>query len=157
MKVVASSVRILPEGANIWWAAVDNLSKKIRSKIMRAIKSADTKPELCVRRAAYSLGYRYRIADAHLPGRPDLVFRPKRKVIFVHGCFWHVHKGCPLSHIPKYRYWRSKLKRNVKRDRDHLRALKRSGWKSLVLWECELIRVERVRRKIESFLGPTLR
>ena len=135
---------------------MDNLSKEKRSKIMRSVKSRDTRPELCVRRVVYSLGYRYRIGGTHLPGRPDLVFRSRKKAIFVHGCFWHVHKECPLSHIPKYAYWRNKLKGNAKRDKDNLQALKRSGWKSLVLWECELIRAERVRRKIESFLGPTL-
>ncbi|MGH9726327.1 MAG: very short patch repair endonuclease, partial [Candidatus Acidiferrales bacterium] len=88
---------------------LDNLTKKTRSKIMRAIKSANTRPELCVRRTVYSLGYRYRVTGSKVPGRPDLVFCSRRKVIFVHGCFWHVHKGCPLSHIPKYAYWRNKL------------------------------------------------
>jgi DNA mismatch endonuclease, patch repair protein len=74
----------------------------------------------------------------------------------VHGCFWHVHKGCPLSHVPKGTYWRDKLRGNVKRDKETLRALKRSGWKSLVLWECELLQAERMSRKIASFLGPNL-
>src|SRR5260370_33741314 len=120
---------------------------------MRSIKSRDTKSVLCVRRVVYSLGYRYRIGGAQLPGRPDLVFRARKKIIFVHGCFWHVHKGCSLSHIPKHVYWRKKLKGNVKRDRDNLRALKRCGWKCLVLWECEVIQPEQVRRKIASFLG----
>lgn len=133
---------------------VDNLSKKIRSKIMRSIRSANTRPELRVRRTVYSLGYRYRITGSKLPGRPDLIFHSRRKVIFVHGCFWHVHKRCSLSHIPKYEYWRKKLARNVARDRVTLRALRRSGWKSLVLWECELSQLELVTRKISSFLGP---
>jgi DNA mismatch endonuclease, patch repair protein len=136
---------------------VDNLSKKTRSKIMRAIKSRDTRPELCVRRVVYSLGYRYRIADGRLPGRPDLVFRSKRRVIFVHGCFWHVHKGCSLSHVPPNAYWRKKLKHNIERDRVTVSTLKRSGWKSLVLWECELARAERVMKKIELFLGSSIK
>lgn len=133
---------------------LDNLSKTIRSKVMRAIRSANTRPELCVRRTVYSLGYRYRVTGSKLPGRPDLVFRSRRKVIFVHGCFWHVHKGCALSHVPKYEYWRNKLARNVARDSATRRALKHSGWKSLILWECELSQLERVSSKISSFLGP---
>ncbi len=136
---------------------MDNLSKKMRSKIMRAIRSCDTKPELCVRQAVYSLGYRYRLSDSRLPGRPDLVFHSRHRVIFVHGCFWHVHKGCALSHVPPSAYWRKKLKRNVERDRLNANALKRSGWKSLILWECELTHVDRVTRKIASFLGPLVR
>jgi DNA mismatch endonuclease (patch repair protein) len=134
---------------------VDNVTKEIRSKIMRSVKSRNTRPELCVRRLVHSLGYRYRIADSRLPGKPDLVFRRRKKVIFVHGCFWHVHKGCGISHIPKYTYWRTKLDKNAKRDSLNLSALKRSGWKSLVLWECELPAVGRLRRRITSFLGPT--
>jgi DNA mismatch endonuclease, patch repair protein len=121
---------------------------------MRAIRSVNTRPELCVRRAVYSLGYRYRVKGSGLLGKPDLVFRSRRKVIFVHGCFWHVHKGCSLSHIPEYEYWRNKLARNVARDRATLRALKRSGWKTLVLWECELSQPERISRRLVAFLGP---
>jgi DNA mismatch endonuclease (patch repair protein) len=135
---------------------LDNLNKTVRSKIMRAIRSLNTRPELCVRHAVYSLGYRYRVKGSKLPGKPDLVFRSRRRVIFVHGCFWHVHKGCSLSHIPAYEYWRNKLARNVARDRATLRALKRSGWKTLVLWECELSKTERISRKLVAFLGPLM-
>jgi DNA mismatch endonuclease (patch repair protein) len=135
---------------------MDNLSRKIRSKVMRAIKSSNTKPEIFVRRLVYSLGYRYRICDTRLPGRPDLVFRPRKKVIFVHGCFWHVHKGCPLSHVPKYKFWRAKLWGNVRRDQVAIRALKHAGWACLVLWECELEKVGTIRRRIQAFLGPLL-
>src|SRR5579864_9314388 len=121
---------------------------------MRAVKSRNTGPELIVRRIVHRLGYRYRVAVSGVPGRPDLVFRSRRKVIFVHGCFWHVHQGCPSSHIPPGAFWRTKLKTNVKRDRETADALRRSGWKSLVLWECELERTERIRKKLAAFLGP---
>jgi DNA mismatch endonuclease (patch repair protein) len=136
---------------------MDNLTKEKRSKVMRAVKGRDTGPELCVRRAVYSLGYRYRIGDPRLGGRPDLVFRSRKKVIFVHGCFWHVHKGCALSHIPKASFWRTKLEGNKKRDGKTIQTLKRDGWKSLILWECELKQSENVRRKIAAFLGPPFR
>jgi len=135
---------------------VDNVTKEKRSKIMRAVRSRNTAPELTVRRIVHGLGYRYRIAVGGIPGRPDLVFRSRKKVIFVHGCFWHVHKGCPLSHLPPNTYWRKKLRGNVKRDEETVRTLRRSGWKSLILWECELRRTERVTRRIALFLGPTL-
>lgn len=133
---------------------MDNLSKKKRSKIMAAIKSFDTRPEIQVRHLVSSLGFRYRLHCSQLPGKPDLVFPSRRKVIFVHGCFWHVHRDCVLSHIPKYEYWRQKLAKNTDRDRAVMRALTRSGWKSLVLWECELSQLDRLSRKIVRFLDP---
>src|SRR5208282_1005447 len=120
---------------------------------MRAVKSRNTRPEICVRQAVYSLGYRFRIDDRRLPGRPDIVFRPKKKVIFVHGCFWHVHGRCPLSHMPAPRAWKAKLRENKIRDARVLRALKRFGWKSLVVWECELRAIDRVRQRLTAFLG----
>jgi DNA mismatch endonuclease, patch repair protein len=132
---------------------LDNISKEKRSKIMRAIKSGNTRPELCVRRIAFSLGYRYRTCDTRLPGRPDLVFRSRKKVIFVHGCFWHVHERCPISHIPKYSLWRQKLLANRKRDRNVLNALQREGWRCLVIWECELTALDNVQKRIVEFLG----
>ena len=120
---------------------------------MRAIKSRDTVPELRVRRLVYSLGYRYRIDDKRLPGRPDLVFRSRKKVIFVHGCFWHVHGRCSLSHMPTQPFWQSKLQRNKERDRNAIRKLRRECWECLVIWECELVRLDLVRGKISKFLG----
>lgn len=121
---------------------------------MAAIRSKNTKPELFVRRLAHAMGYRYRLHRADLPGKPDLVFPGKRKVIFVHGCFWH-HHGCRrASQIPKTNqsFWGAKLARNCARDVEHLKALKADGWGCLVLWQCELARPKRVRLRIAKFL-----
>jgi DNA mismatch endonuclease, patch repair protein len=153
----SSPRQTIPLGRSFQEDARGQSHQKKRAKIMRAVKGRDTRPELCVRRAVYSLGYRYRIGDPRLAGRPDLVFRSRKKVIFVHGCFWHVHRGCPLSHIPKALFWRTKLKRNTERDRNTLQALQRSGWECLIVWECELRRMKSVCRRILAFLGPPLR
>lgn len=121
---------------------------------MAAVRSKDTGPELLVRRLLHGLGYRYRLHGLGLPGKPDLVFASRKKVIFVHGCFWHVH-GCPGSHIPKSRpeYWVPKLARNQERDREHLLALRAMAWKCLVLWECQLEDTHRLTRRLVAFLG----
>jgi DNA mismatch endonuclease (patch repair protein) len=105
---------------------------------MRAIRSKGMRPELAVRSLAHKLGYRFRLHRKDLPGKPDLVFPSRRKVIFVHGCFWHSH-GCKISHAPKsnLEYWMPKLARNLTRDQRSIAALTESGWKSLVIWECE--------------------
>ncbi len=137
----------------------DAISKSRRSANMAAIRSADTKPELIVRRLVYSLGYRYRLHRKDLPGKPDLVFGPARKIIFVHGCFWHLHpkSGCLDSRIPKSNtaYWRPKLLRNVARDQRNRRELRRLGWRVLVIWECETRNPVRLQRRLTEFLGKT--
>lgn len=110
-----------------------------RSANMRAIRSKGMKPELTVRRLVHHLGFRYRLHRKDLPGKPDLVFSSRRCVIFVHGCFWHAHK-CKIAHSPKTNkdYWEPKLERNKVRDVAHRKALRALGWRSLVVWECEL-------------------
>lgn len=110
-----------------------------RSENMSRIKSKNTGPEIAVRKLVYSLGYRYRLNHKKLPGKPDLVFAGRRKVIFVHGCFWHSH-GCKLSHSPRTNqaYWSPKLERNASRDLSNQAALERLGWQTLTLWECEV-------------------
>ena len=125
-----------------------------RSELMAAVRSKNTKPELIVRRLVHSMGYRYRLHRADLPGKPDLVLSSKRKIIFVHGCFWHQH-GCRFSHVPKSNaaYWAPKLERNRARDIEHLVNLRALGWKCLVLWECELGKPERLRSRLEKFLA----
>jgi DNA mismatch endonuclease (patch repair protein) len=122
---------------------------------MAAIRSKDTQPELIVRRLIHGMGYRYRLHRSDLPGKPDLVLSRRRKVIFVHGCFWHQHDGCPFSHVPKSNssYWAPKLKRNRARDLEHLQNLRADGWECLVLWECELAKTERLRRRLQRFLA----
>ena len=111
-----------------------------RSKTMRAIKSRDTKPELTVRRQLHRMGYRYRLHRSDLPGKPDIVFGKRRKVIFVHGCFWHGHKCKRGSRKPltNATYWQSKIERNVARYKEQVEELKTAGWSVLTLWECEL-------------------
>lgn len=119
---------------------MDTLSVAERSEIMSRVRSKDTVPEMLVRRTVFSLGYRYRLHDRTLPGCPDLVFRGREKVIFVHGCFWHRHSGCPKARVPKSRtdFWLQKLEGNKKRDDKNVRRLRRQGWKVLTIWECQL-------------------
>jgi DNA mismatch endonuclease (patch repair protein) len=125
-----------------------------RSANMRAIRSKDMLPELTVRRLVHKLGYRFRLHRKDLPGKPDLVFGPRRKVIFVHGCFWHSH-GCKASHVPKTNlgYWLPKLERNRLRDRDNLDRLSALGWDVLIVWECEVTPVATLRTQLEKFLA----
>lgn len=128
-----------------------------RSRTMRAVKSKDTRPERIVRQLAHGMGYRYRLHRKDLPGKPDLVFGPRRKVVFVHGCFWHQHDAgsCRGGRVPKLReeYWRPKLERNKARDALTLVALEKAGWAALVLWECELKDRESVKKRLQGFLG----
>jgi len=111
-----------------------------RSKNMSAIRGKDTKPEMLVRRFLHSEGLRYRLHQKGLPGKPDLVFRRFQTVVFVHGCFWHRHKGCKNSIMPKNNrdFWKKKLESNVKRDYKNRTALTSAGWRVLVIWECEI-------------------
>lgn len=128
-----------------------------RSANMRAIRSKDMLPELAVRRLVHKLGYRFRLHRTDLPGKPDLVFGPRRKVIFVHGCFWHSH-GCRAAHVPKsnLKYWLPKLKRNRSRDQDNLDRLSALGWDVLVIWECEIAAETILRVCLINFLsGPS--
>lgn len=133
----------------------DTFTKSERSRIMAAVKSKDTTPELLVRRLVHSLGYRYRLHVRSLPGTPDLVFPRLRKIINVNGCFWHMH-GCARCRVPSSRrnYWMAKLRRNAARDRRTQRELRRAGWRVMVLWECHIsaARQERLRAKIVTFL-----
>ena len=134
---------------------MDSLDSAKRSENMRRIKSRDTSPELAVRSMVHHLGYRFRLHRKDLPGKPDLVFAGRRKAIFVHGCFWHQHTACREGRIPRTRpeYWVPKLTRNCARDRDNRKELKRLGWRTLVVWECELNQLERVKRKVVKFLA----
>jgi len=127
-----------------------------RRRNMRAIRAKDTGPELAIRRFLHGLGYRYRLHAADLPGRPDIVFRGRRKAIEVRGCFWHQHgsKGCRNSVLPKSRgdWWRAKLGATVRRDQKNLAALELLGWQVLVIWECEVAKPE-TRNRLINFLG----
>lgn len=133
---------------------MDSLSPLERSAVMARVRSKNSRPEMVVRRLVYALGYRYRLHRKDLPGCPDLVFGPRRKVIFVHGCFWHRHTGCALARMPKSRvdFWEPKLTANKERDGKNRRVLLREGWKVLTIWECQLHDTARVESKIRRFL-----
>jgi len=123
---------------------------------MRRIRSKGMKPEMLVRRLVHGMGYRYRLHVPNLPGKPDLVFPSRRKVIFVHGCFWHLHDDpkCPDRREPKSNreYWGPKLAMNRQRDAIHLEALAASGWSALVIWECEIRDHDRLIKSVQAFL-----
>ena len=123
---------------------------------MQAVKSKDTTPELLVRRLLHRLGYRFRLHRKNLPGRPDIVLPKYRKVILVHGCFWHSH-GCAKGQPPKSRqdYWLPKLEANVNRDRDKIAQLEQLGWSVLVVWQCETKDVDGLARKLQAFVDET--
>ena len=136
-------------------APMDTLTPKERSARMSRIRARDTKPELLVRGLTHRMGYRYRLHRRDLPGSPDLVFSALRKVIFVHGCFWHRHPNCKLARLPKSRqsFWVPKLTANRARDLVNQARLSDSGWDSLVVWECETRDQETLADRIRTFLG----
>ena len=133
----------------------DKISKARRSANMRAVRSRNTRPEILVRQIAYRLGFRFRLHRSDLPGKPDIAFPGRRKAIFVHGCFWHQHKGCRRATVPKSNrgFWRLKLARNVARDAMQLAAIRKRGWRALVVWECEIKNERRLAAKVRRFLG----
>lgn len=132
-------------------------TKEQRSRTMRAVKGVDTAPEMTVRRIAHRMGFRFRLHRKDLPGKPDLVFPRLRKVIFVHGCFWHGHDCARGARPPRtnVEYWRSKIARNSARDAASMRALKVAGWRASVIWECELKNLDNVKRRLMRFLGSS--
>lgn len=119
---------------------MDIYDRKTRSVVMQAVKQKNTKPEMKVRKLLYRAGYRYRLHRKDLSGRPDIVFPKRRVVIFIHGCFWHQHPGCPRADRPTSNkaFWNKKLDRNIERDRTNLETLRSMGWNVLILWECKL-------------------
>ena len=118
----------------------DFLSKEERSVRMSHIRSVNTKPEILLRRGLWRIGFRYRVNDKKLPGRPDIVLPKYRTVVFVHGCFWHGHKGCKVYSVPKTNteFWVAKVARNQERDQEVWRKLEAKGWIVVVVWECQL-------------------
>lgn len=133
---------------------MDTLSASERSERMALIRAKDTKVELAVRRLIHRMGFRYRLYDQHIPGKPDIVFKGRRKLIFVHGCFWHGHSGCKKARIPKSRrrYWTAKINGNKRRDAKILRKLKNLNWDVMIVWECELARRETLPARLKRFL-----
>jgi DNA mismatch endonuclease (patch repair protein) len=134
---------------------MDKLTAEGRSDNMRQIRSKDTAPEILLRRMLHREGYRFRLHRKDLPGNPDLVFPGRRKVIFVHGCFWHQHHGCREGRVPGSRreYWEPKLARNQQRDATALARLREHRWQFLVLWECEMKDADTVLKLARQFLG----
>ncbi len=140
----------------------DTISKDLRSENMRRIRSKGMKPELLVRKLSHQLGYRHQLHSKMLPGKPDLVYPGRRKVIFVHGCFWHQHSDpeCKIARRPKsnLEYWEPKLNRNIERDAKNQAELQRIGWDHLIVWECETRMAQRegtelLEAKLKKFLG----
>ncbi|MHA7286580.1 very short patch repair endonuclease [Arthrobacter sp. MDT3-44] len=133
----------------------DRLTREQRSANMAKIRATNTKPEMQVRRMIHRAGYRYLLHDKRLPGKPDLVFPGRRKVIFVHGCFWHEHSCRIGQRSPKTNaaFWSAKRLRNVKRDREQLRDLEVLGWSVHVIWECELKYPDEVLKEVTVFLS----
>ena len=162
-RAVSHSIQLLSHGwkqssaasRSFLVSSMDIVSPKRRSEIMRRVPSKNTSAELVVRKITYGLGFRYRLHRKDLPGKPDLVFPGRKKVIFVHGCFWHAHKNCCRARIPvaNRAYWEAKISRNVSRDSNQIALLQNDGWNVLVIWECELRDAATLEAKLREFLN----
>lgn len=133
---------------------MDNLSRERRSWNMSRIRSSNTRPERLVRSLLHNLGYRFRLNRKDLPGKPDIVLPKYRTAIYVHGCFWHRHRGCALAYVPKSNlpFWNKKFSRNVQRDLEVTSALEQAGWRQLVIWECEIKDQRALADRLTQFL-----
>jgi DNA mismatch endonuclease, patch repair protein len=135
---------------------MDSVGPERRSEIMGLVLAKNTRPEIAVRKLLHKLGYRFRLHRKDLPGNPDIVLARWRTAVFIHGCFWHRHEGCPNTRTPKSKidFWTSKFDENIRRDRSVRERLEALGWRVLVIWECELkdpaALAERIRRFFES-------
>ena len=131
----------------------DVFSRKKRSWIMARISGSNTKPEIVVRKILYGLGFRYRLNVRKLPGTPDIVLSKHNKVVFVHGCFWHGHKGCKRSKRPttNVAFWNRKIDKNIDRDKKSVKELRQLGWQPLVIWECQTKRPESLEKRLIRF------
>jgi DNA mismatch endonuclease (patch repair protein) len=134
---------------------MDVVSREKRSEIMRAIKGKNTKPEIAIRKLLHGLGYRFRLHRKDLPGSPDIVFVSRKKVVFVHGCFWHGH-ACKRNRVPASNraYWMEKIARNKRRDARVKRALTHLGWAHHTVWECGLKKPALLALRLRRFLDP---
>lgn len=134
----------------------DRLSKEQRSALMARVRQRDTKPELVTRKLLHAKGYRFRLHMKQLPGTPDIVLKRHRAVVFVHGCFWHGHEGCPRSALPATNrdWWQAKIEGNRRRDLEKIGELETQGWRVLVVWECETRDAEALSRRLVDFMRP---
>ncbi|MFH1821637.1 MAG: very short patch repair endonuclease [Methanobacteriota archaeon] len=129
-------------------------TKKKRSQIMAKVKGKNTRPEKIVRSLLHAMGFRFRLHVTALPGKPDIVLPRYKKIIFVHGCFWHGHRGCKRSARPKTkkRFWNAKLDANIRRDKEHVKRLRNRGWKVRTIWECQTRNIKKLYHTLESFM-----
>lgn len=134
---------------------IDHVTKAKRSEIMKSVGTKNTGPEIVVRKALHRMGYRFRLHRKDLPGSPDIVLPKYKTVIFVHGCFWHRHKGCKKATTPKTNvdYWNEKFEHNVARDKNNKRALRDLGWNVVTVWQCELKTVEQAQALLKQRLN----
>ncbi len=130
----------------------DRISEAHRSWNMSRIKSKNTKPEIKVRSMLHKMGYRFRLHDENLPGKPDIVLKKYKTVIFVHGCFWHRHKGCKFTYMPKsnINFWEKKFKDNVERFKEVKKLLRKAGWRLVVVWGCQIKNKGNLKEKIRK-------
>lgn len=133
---------------------MDNLTKEQRRICMSRIRSKDTKPEKTVRKILTQFGLRYRLHNAKLPGKPDIVISKIKTIFFINGCFWHQHKGCKRQAVPKanIEYWGAKLKRNFEKQKKDIKLLRKDGWKVHIIWECETKDENRLIKKLKKIL-----
>jgi DNA mismatch endonuclease (patch repair protein) len=133
----------------------DVFPKEQRSAIMRGVGRRNTAPEILVRQMLHKAGYRFRLERKGLPGKPDIVLPKYKAVVFVHGCFWHRHEGCPRAALPvtNHDFWENKLEGNKRRDKEVLEALSELGWSTLVVWQCETRDKNGLWEKLAHFLG----
>jgi DNA mismatch endonuclease (patch repair protein) len=136
----------------------DHLSKQKRSWNMSRIRSTDTKPELLVRSLLHKMGYRFRLHQKDLPGKPDIVLPRYKSVVFVHGCFWHRHKDCKRCTTPttNQKYWLPKLERNITKDKENRKNLRKTGYASIIVWECEIKNMEKLSTKLNKAIKANL-
>ena len=137
---------------------MDVLTKKQRSYNMSQIRNKNTRPEILVRSIVHRMGYRYALHRKDLPGHPDIVLVRHKKIIFVHGCFWHIHK-CRYGKVKPSTnadFWKSKREGNVARDKRNIQKLRKDGWKVLVVWECQTKDKEKLIRKLNNFLSDKI-
>src|SRR5258708_3184714 len=133
---------------------MDRLSPERRSWNMGRIQGKDTRPEILVRSILHRLGFRFRLHTKDLPGRPDIVLRKFRSIVFVHGCFWHRHIGCKQCYSPKSNsaFWQAKFEGNIERDRRSTAALRAAGWRVIIVWECELKNLPKLASRLRRLL-----
>ena len=133
---------------------MDNLTREQRKLCMTKIKAKNTKPEIAVRKVLSRLGERYRLHNSKLAGKPDIVIVKTKKIIFINGCFWHQHKNCKKQAMPKAnkKYWESKLKRNIEKQAQDIKLLKKQGWDVYKIWECQTNNEDKLTQKISKIL-----